>query len=231
MTTGSKFFGGPPFSGAVIFPNRYDLKDIWTEDLSPLFTQSALKPNHGDPVERQGLLARWIAALTEMENYFAIPSEMRFSLLKWFEEDAPSLVNSRPELTIIAKSPDDEDLRYRLLQSNLTVISFKIEHPKTGSWMSVEELRQLHRSLMKKTEQGLTLVHLGQPVFLTPNGEIGALRIALGGVIMQNLNALSMAGQTESQIRRVLNDMLETALESLISALKRQVAGDSDGVL
>ncbi len=72
MTTGSKFFGGPPFSSVILFPAKYQFKDKWNDDLRVLFDPAAVFPSQGYPVdsERLGPLVRWYAALNEIENYF-----------------------------------------------------------------------------------------------------------------------------------------------------------------
>ena len=94
LITGSKFFSGPPLSGALVLPaalaerlrrapasspelgdysTRYDWPAGWT-------IREALP----DRINT-GQLLRWRAALTEIERYFAVPLAFRETALQSFE--------------------------------------------------------------------------------------------------------------------------------------------------
>jgi len=222
MVTGSKFFGGPPFSGAVLFPKNYDLENTWNPELSSLFDPNAMISTMKAPennIPRKGQMLRWSAALEEISSYYSIPKRRRFEFLKWFEEDVSRIFQDESILEVINIQPDDVDKSYRLLQSNTTVVSFMLRKSKSHPWFGVDELRKIHRSLMLKTVNKL---HLGQPVGLTEDGEVGALRLAFGGVMMQNLNKLIESGTSEQGARGILNAWLEGAFESIREILKNE---------
>lgn len=223
MTTGSKFFGGPPFSSVILFPAKYQFKDKWNDDLRVLFDPAAVFPSQGYPVdsERLGPLVRWYAALNEIESYYLIPKKRRFEFLKWFEEDALKIFKDSNLIEVITSIPEGIDVSSRLLQSNLTVVTFKLRRNIDSEWCSVEELRKIHVNLMDQS-MSPELVHLGQPVTFTPDGSIGALRLAFGGIMMQQLNRIVEDSGSMDTARAELGIWLETANKSLIRQLTKE---------
>ena len=191
MTTGSKFFGGPPFSSVILFPSKFELKNKWNDDLGLLFDSAAIFPSQELPVktERLGSLVRWYAALNEIENYYQIPKSRRFEFLKWFEEDAIKIFKNNDLIKVINTAPENIDSGSRLLQSNLTIISFKLRRSIDSEWFSMSKLRKIHLNLMDEN-MNQELIHLGQPVKIASDGSIGALRLAFGGIMMQQLNRI-----------------------------------------
>jgi hypothetical protein len=220
MTTGSKFFGGPPFSSVILFPSKYQIEDKWNDDLSVLFDPAAIFPlkNYPTNSNRIGPLVRWYAALNEIENYYQIPKKRRFRFFKWFEEDAVSLFNNDELIEVISIVPEGIDTSSRLLQSNLTVLTFKLRNSKSKEWYSVEELRAIHISLMEN-DLGRIRVHLGQPVAITSDSTIGALRLAFGGVLMQQLNKIVDDSGSMGTARMVLGTWLKSAMDALLEQL------------
>ena len=191
MTTGSKFFGGPPFSSVVLFPPEFELKNKWNDDLKVFFDYAAIFPSQDYPVkiDRLGSLVRWYAALNEIENYYQIPKNRRFQFLKWFEEDTAKVFEDSNLIEVISTLPKGVDKSSRLLQSNLTIISFKLRRSIDSKWLCMSKLREIHINLMDEN-LSKELIHLGQPVKISSDGSIGALRLALGGIIMQKLNRI-----------------------------------------
>jgi hypothetical protein len=63
------------------------------------------------------------------------------------------------------------------------------------------------------------LVHLGQPVTITSDGSIGALRLAFGGIMMQQLNRITEDSGSMDTARMELGIWLETARKALIGQL------------
>ena len=223
MTTGSKFFGGPPFSSVILFPAKYQLKDKWNDDLRVLFDPAAVFPSQGYPVdsERLGPLVRWYAALNEIENYYLIPKKRRFEFLKWFEEDAVKVFGDNDLIGIITTAPEGIDASSRLLQSNLTVVTFKLRRNIDSGWCNVEELRKIHVNLMDENISQV-LVHLGQPVPLTSDNSLGALRLAFGGIMMQQLNRIVEDSGSMDAARIELGIWLETAKKALLGQLTKE---------
>lgn len=205
VITGSKFFGGPPFCGALLVPPnaRPDVCGLARLPLgfSDYFTADQLPPawrtlgSDLPPTGNLGLLLRWTAAVAEMREYYGTPSELRLRVLRAFEYLAPGILSSSPHVEVEASSPpilsDDFD---RVLQSKATVFSFSLRDAD-GRRFDVESLREVWRwlnfdasALLPDTMPGerRTLVpclHTGQPVVLTEESAGPAvLRIAIGGV-------------------------------------------------
>ena len=223
MTTGSKFFGGPPFSSVILFPAKYQIKDKWNDDLRVLFDPAAVFPSQDYPAdsERLGPLVRWYAALNEIENYYQIPKKRRFEFLKWFEECAFKQLRDSDLIEVITAVPEGIDDSSRLLQSNLTVVTFKLRRNIDSEWCSVEELRKIHVNLMDENICQ-ELVHLGQPVPLISDGSLGALRLAFGGVMMQQLNRIVEDSGSMDTARIELGIWVETAKKALLGQLTKE---------
>jgi hypothetical protein len=90
LITGSKFFRGPPFSGAVLVPEPIMSKTIASQDAYQIpyglntFIGKAEIPRELHAWREQmrdnqnpGLALRWVAALAEMESTLSIPKELR----------------------------------------------------------------------------------------------------------------------------------------------------------
>src|SRR5262249_21329550 len=95
MITGSKFYGGPPFAGALLVPSRFKPERRGLAQLPAgfraYFSAAEMPPTW--PEIRQalraepnvGLLLRWSAALAEMKAYYDVPSDLRLGVLRFFE--------------------------------------------------------------------------------------------------------------------------------------------------
>ena len=223
MTTGSKFFGGPPFSSVILFPSKFELKDKWNDDLGVLFDSAAIFPSQESPVktERLGSLVRWYAALNEIENYYQIPKYRRFEFLKWFEEDAIKLFENNDLIEVINSIPDESDSSSRLLQSNLTIISFKLRRSIDSEWFGISKLRKIHINLMDRNLSE-ELIHLGQPVNLNSDGSIGVLRLAFGGIMMQKLNRIVEGSGSMDTARQEFRIWLDVVKKRITELLKKE---------
>ncbi len=196
MLTGSKFFGGPGFSGALLMPRSR----IGALSLPPagLAAYAAL-PSVGTPQNlpgraNAGLVLRWQAALSQMRR-FDHQSGPGFSrTLDRLAAAADRLIEADPDLLAIAATPpdaaraddgaDDQDWTRRR-----TVITFAVR--EAARLASVERLARIHLLLnqnlaasLPDADQALaaTPCQIGQPVLLgTQDGQaFGGLRIAFG---------------------------------------------------
>lgn len=194
LITGSKFFCGPPLSGALVFPAalaerlrratmavnglgdysaRYDWPRGWT-------MREALP----DRIN-VGQLLRWTAALTEIERYFAVPLPFREKALQSFETVIRQAFERHRDIELFDAVPADSDdvtapsdeFRFR------TVFSFAIKG-RDGR-MPEADARVLHRALnVDVSDIGSAAVasqycHIGQPVVIKcATGSVGALRIS-----------------------------------------------------
>jgi hypothetical protein len=198
MLTGSKFFSGPPFSGALVVPS-YLIERLGSSDYMPLgFKDYSVRTNWPDNftnIRMQlpntinvGQFLRWTAALSEMRRYFAIPLDFRMSFLDNFEKSVQRLFQLfdgiKPlSLEEYSQSTDDEI-------ANQTIFPFFVL--KQGVPMSLSESKLLHTALNRDCSKqfslsnsrilAASLCHVGQPVGirLSDGFEAGALRISVG---------------------------------------------------
>ena len=107
IATGSKFFTGPPFCGAILIPEQivHDVQahgakfDIGfnsycaREDLPQRLR--AVLHDHGESFNL-GSIFRWVAALSEMERYYAIPPILRAKAVSRFCERVEDILLAAP---------------------------------------------------------------------------------------------------------------------------------------
>jgi hypothetical protein len=169
-----------------------------------------------------GLALRWLAALTEIDDYYATPPERRFAVLRAFQEVAPALLDSRPAIEVEASPPGPaDDDQPRLLESKRTVFSFSIS-PPAGGRLGSDALRQVQAEIRSgrsvvDNDLGISAVETGQPV-LVGEGGLAVLRVALGAPSMRR-----WAGADD--VRERIAADLSVAAESLQLAAERVVAG------
>ena len=210
LFTGSKFYGGPPFSGALLIPasccpNAVGLdsvpagfRDYFTAGEQPtewFATRSTLsqQPN-------LGLVLRWTAALAEIDAYYAIAPERRYEVLRFFEKVVVRVFSTCEYMRFEALPPPiSDDGETPLLESKQTVFSFYVRAPHSGRELEMSALRRvfswLNRDLsrlpldLSEEARGVLKArfHLGQPVATSRDGERGLLRIALGAALLVDL--------------------------------------------
>ena len=238
LVTGSKFFGGPPFCGALLVPanahpNAVGLStlpagfaDYFTADQLPREWRRlrACLPETGNV----GLLLRWTAALAEMREYYGTPSQLRLRVLRAFEHLAPRILSSSACIDVEPTSaPILSDDFARVLQSKATVFSFSVKGPD-GRRFDAEALREIWCWLNEDVSDRLgeapererlalaASVHTGQPVAVTRESTGPALlRCAIGGVLVAEV-----AQDPDWGAR--LEDRL-AGLESAIESLKLKI--------
>ncbi|MCA9108862.1 MAG: hypothetical protein KDA52_02850, partial [Planctomycetaceae bacterium] len=136
MFTGSKFYGGPPFSGALFVPPRWQPQNRGVSTMPSGFDDyftAAEMPESWTEVRRHitgsqnyGSLLRWEAALAEMDAYYLVPSETRLAILRAFEESVPEIFNNAEGIQLLTVFPPiHDDTQTRLLESKTTVFGFR----------------------------------------------------------------------------------------------------------
>jgi len=206
LVTGSKFFTGPAFSGASLFPapladriaawtsspeglaeyaTRFDLPIRWNSARAVL----PATPNFGQWL-------RWEAALEEMRAYYALPASFRLSALGRLAEAVPALIASSRHLQLMAGQDvpasmlDDGEMAYR------TIFPFFVE--RNGRALDFDDLTKIYRALNRDlgaalasdaTDEDRTLAsvpcHIGQPVKLPgAGGGKAVLRIGIGARLL-----------------------------------------------
>ena len=197
ILTGSKFFGGPPFSGALLVPKgvskhmaNVDKVPVGLRDYSnavdwPLSWKAvrALLPDRANI----GQFLRWAASLAEMRNYFAVPTLVRRLALKQFAKIAAGLIERHPNLELLPsvdnrQDHSDDEMAVR------TIFPFLVY--RDGAPMTLAETKIIYQALnqdlskafVESKEQPLSrkLCHIGQPVGVCVEGGgiAGALRIS-----------------------------------------------------
>jgi hypothetical protein len=208
LITGSKFFTGPPFSGAVLVPpalaarmaeaatvpeglKAYSNRNEWPDSWSGVRAALPAVPNTG-PV------LRWAAALTEMQHYFRVPAAYRQHALGAFGESVLGLLAAHPNLRVLPaesdpaiEGVDDGEMAIR------TLFPFRVS--RNGAALTVAQCITLHRALNADMADALApflteaqrsvaeqRCHIGQPVALPQPGgaTVGTLRLATGARVV-----------------------------------------------
>src|SRR5579883_3440511 len=158
LLTGSKFFTGPPFSGALLVPEGLSTR-MSAPEISPGlrdYTSRSDWPRTWEGVRRTlrermnlGQFLRWSAALEEMRAYFAVPASYRKSALAQFGAITERLITGEGALRLLpayeecggasALGIDDEEMATR------TIFPFLLR--RSGRFLSPAECTQLYRWL------------------------------------------------------------------------------------
>jgi hypothetical protein len=199
IITGSKFFTGPPFSGALLLPKGlsntldaltgiapglrdYSSRSDWPMHWRSLRSQFPIRTNFGQWL-------RWEAALEEIRAYFEVSDEFRARALTDFGAGVQRIIASSPSLGLLPPqqrpedgSPGDEEL------AQPTIFAFVIRHH--GRVLSLDDCRKIYRALARDARMDVSteargrdqeiaaqVCLIGQPVAL---GESAALRICAG---------------------------------------------------
>lgn len=243
LITGSKFFTGPPFSGALLVPSlltgcldaatdiapgllEYTSRSDWPRNWPNLRSRFPARCNFGQWL-------RWEAALEEIGAYYRVPDEFRMKALTTFGERVERIIASSPRLRLLPPQPrpddagaDDEELAVR------TIFSFLIRHG--GSVRSLEDCRTLYRALAHGPADAASIDDLeisakrcliGQPVALgrVETNPAAALRISASARLVTEAWSSDKV-EACGNLQRAL-DQIGTA----VAMLERLVAG-MDGV-
>ena len=201
LVTGSKYFGGPAFSGALLIPTRLSPTSLSPTSLSPtslarLLDDATVAPGLMDYTSRSdwpkgwttlrarfrsrlnfGQWLRWEAALEEMGAYDRLPDAFRARAVGELSAGLKSLITLSPSLRLIEPEPsctDDEEF------SVPTILPFTLLG--RGGPLSTASGRKLHRALMQDLRESLAdgaadrdvaacRCLIGQPVALETGGD------------------------------------------------------------
>lgn len=244
ILTGSKFYGGPPFSGALLIPNRVRAtfetpdrflpKETWSKGLSRYLTPADL-PEAWTTLRgwlpawtNYGSILRWSAALAELEAYYDVEDAARLAVLRAFERDVPALFGDSDSIRLMPVFPLlHDDTQTRLLESKTTVFAFRVEINRR--MLGRTELAELHSQLNREicdcgqtpsNDAMTTPFHLGQPVTFRDGS--AALRIALGGeMVVRVATDTSLGKSLEDRLGWLKSQLqlLRSKLETLIAAM------------
>jgi glutamate/tyrosine decarboxylase-like PLP-dependent enzyme len=220
LITGSKFFTGPPFSGACLIPSSFYSKLKNSESLLPAglaqyIAQEDLgrwAPALPNAITHPGLglALRWWAALEEMERYYQIPAARRKALIALFCSRLTEKLMNCPviEPLFFEQSPFQTEEGAEL-SGRRTVFPFFVKG-RNGR-LSPAQVQQLYHFLnadiSAEAPDGLSLspaekqwasqpCHIGQPVHIA-GMNTAILRISLGARVVSQCNWLTDAHALE----------------------------------
>jgi hypothetical protein len=234
LATGSKFFTGPAFSGALLFPKtlaeriaawtalpdgiadyatRYDLPGRWF----------AIRAALSD-VPNVGQWLRWEAALEEMRSYYGLPASYRRSALMRLAEAVPAMIASSQHLELmpgqgVPADALDEELSCR------TIFPFFVK--RGGGCLDLDEMTEIYHALNRDLSAALpdeatdaeralasTSCHIGQPVKLPIAGSANTvLRIGIGARLLSE--SWSADARTADENIEVVVDRVGTVVRKI----------------
>jgi hypothetical protein len=215
LVTGSKFFTGPPFIGAVLVPRAIaeqarqrplprGLVAYATRDDFPAGWRAATVLL-GEAFNI-GKLLRWHAALFEIERFLAVAPLERRRILARFGEAIVAALDSSRWLELLPVPPLDRDgfAEPDSWDGLRTIFAFTIRDPaQPERKLDLESMRQIYRDLNRDVADRLPsnagdperalaaqACHIGQPVRLGRDAAgrtIAALRIAGGARLVSGV--------------------------------------------
>lgn len=207
ILTGSKFFTGPPFNGALLVPEN--LSEVCAskecslpEGIDAYFYKNGwpdwpMASNLKKGINL-GIYMRWYASLVEIKRYYETPLSLRYLGVEMFCEHVKKTIDNADFLEHLPgyNKPKEKEADPRIMKEIVTIFPFFIKHE--GRVFYKEEVDQLYRLLNRdiseefKTESDVVqrlvkrACHIGQPVATaykdgTPSG---VLRINLGARVI-----------------------------------------------
>ena len=201
LISGSKFFTGPPFSGALLVPScvsdrvkkidgipaglcDYTNQNAWPQAWGNVYSKLPERHNFGQ-------YFRWVAASAEMERYFSIPVEFRERALYEFGKFTVKLIGEHSKTVSLFEQPrfsvecvPDFEMAHK------TIFPFSISDRNKP--LSFDEAVVLHRALntdmrniviadytVESKRLSSVVCHVGQAVSMRSSngGTRGLLRI------------------------------------------------------
>jgi hypothetical protein len=199
LITGSKYFGGPAFSGALLVPSRlsqlldgsetiapglldYAGRSDWPKAWAGLRSRFASRQNLGQWL-------RWEAALEEIEAYYRMPDAFRARAVRALSAGLKSLILLSPSLRLVegATRSGAEDEEF----AEATILPFAI-HDDRGP-LSATDGRRLYHVLRQDLSEAVgsspadceiaaSRCLVGQPVAMECGGRdpVALLRFCIG---------------------------------------------------
>jgi hypothetical protein len=203
IVTGSKFFTGPPFSGALLVPAglsnaidaiseiapgicEYSSRSDWPMQWRALRSRFPIRANFGQWL-------RWEAALEEIRAYYGVPDQFRLAALTAFGKGVEHIIASSPSLRLLPSQPRREDGGIEEELAQRTIFPFVISHQDRV--LSLDGCRKIYHALARdaggsvvadlhERDAGIAakVCLIGQPVALGERGQhpAAALRICAG---------------------------------------------------
>jgi hypothetical protein len=224
LMTGSKFFGGPAFSGALLVPKGLSRSFDRIEGIAPGFFDYAgrcdwpmawtalrsrfeRRPNFGQWL-------RWEAALAEIGGYYAVPGAFRAKAMTELAAGIDNMIALSPSLRAVPAAfdktdADDEEFAQR------TIFPFTLL--RNGKPASIADTSAVHRALARDMNDDIVgsaadrqvaaqRCLVGQPVRLEhPDGAPqAALRLCVGARLVTDAWSVD-AAQAQLNVQHVLD--------------------------
>jgi hypothetical protein len=249
LLTGSKYFTGPAFSGALLVPAalcdaigavgpmipqlaEYCTRSDWPKRWPVLRAQFSSRPNFG-------LWLRWEAALGEMRAYYAIPESFRRTALATLGEGIARLVAASPSLRLLPQQRDPIDPGIDNDELLLPTI-FAFTLAQHGRTVSLDRCRAIHTALARDIRDSLTADQpetaaqsylVGQPVgwHLADGSSVAALRLCIGARHVSecwSANADTARGNLRDALDRVATVIRK--LDAQLNDSRRQEPSHAD---
>ena len=242
LMTGSKFFGGPAFSGALLLPKGFSRALDRIEGIAPdvfgyagrcdwpmawtaLRSRFERRPNFGQWL-------RWEAALAEIGSYYAVPGAFRTKAMTELGAGIDSMIALSPSLGAVPAAvdiadADDEEFAQR------TIFPFTLL--RNVKPVSIADTSAVHRALARDmsgdiggsaADQQVAAQRclVGQPVRLEqPDGAPrAALRLCVGARLVTDAWSADGA-QAQRNVQQIL-DRIAQALVKIELLLDRTAA-------
>ncbi|MCG2643414.1 MULTISPECIES: hypothetical protein [Bradyrhizobium] len=224
LMTGSKFFGGPAFSGALLLPKGLSRALERIEGIAPDFFDYAgrcdwpmawtalrsrfeRRPNFGQWL-------RWEAALAEIGSYYAVPGPFRAKAMAELAAGIDSMIALSPSLRAVPSpvgttNADDEEFMQRSI--------FPFTLLRHNRPVSISDTSTVHRALARDMNDDIggsaadrqvaaQRCLVGQPVRLEqPDGAPrAALRLCVGARLVTDAWSLDGA-QAQRNVQHILD--------------------------
>lgn len=200
MVTGSKFFTGPPFSGALFLPNGWQQRlhqHGLPSGLAAYATRAEwpdLPATHNLPAGMNaGLFVRWSGARAEMAAFAAVPDAQKYARLRQFMLEANAALAACPFVRLLPSASLPPQQGPGEWDSLPSIFAFVVL--VNGHMLDLEQTKLVHGWLLADVSPCLPLglpeaervlaalpCHVGQPVAIagarTGEGSKGALRIS-----------------------------------------------------
>lgn len=229
MITGSKFIGGPPFSGAVLVPPA-----LWDRVRDDLGIPAALRAYSArldwpecpaaevlDAPANVGLLLRWEAALCELARFDAVREEAVGRALEAVESHVVAEVARSGNLALLPYRPVSRDRRDEPSAWDARPSLFSIEaRGATGALLDQDALNAVKQRMLLGAGgdgtaggRGEPTILIGQAVRIGPRGASRAvLRVCLAA---RDLSAVGIRGGLASREFETVLGNLSLAIRTL----------------
>lgn len=231
LITGSKYFTGPPFSGALLLPPALSKRIKATgPDLTGLkvYGQQGDWPQHWRAARAQlptgpnfGQWLRWEAALAEIAGYYAVPDTFRQQALHELGSLIARLIGASPNLQLLPQQPADAGSGNEEMALP-TIFPFALK--QDGAALPVAACKDIHRKLALPPDRDEAPCLLGQPVEWpqADGGSCGVLRLCLSA------RHITDAWSADPVVARNNLGRLHLQVATAIVRVERQLAHSHD---